>query len=73
MNKNAIAFFTSMIGGIVVGILIAPMGGKKLRELLFANRNDKEWADRETYNIGELVGEGSTSFSELKEKIRNNH
>ena|SRR6186713_3504322 len=72
MTRRTNAFLSGITAGIVIGILFAPMEGRKLRELLFRGRNEDDlWDERETYSINELVSEGSTSFDALKEKIKN--
>ena len=72
MNKQTNAFISGMAAGIAMGILFAPMEGRKLLKLLFNKRNDTQiWEDRETYSINELVSKDSTPFDELKEKIKN--
>ena len=72
MSRQMNAFISGMATGIAIGILFAPMEGRKLRELLFNSRNESDtWEDWETYSINELVSEDSTSFDELKKKINN--
>ena len=73
MSNTTTTFLTGLTAGIIVGILTAPIEGKKLREILFDSKDGDGWNSRETYGINELISEDSTSFEELKEKIRNDH
>ena len=74
MSRPINAFISGMAAGIAFGILFAPMEGRKLRRLLFKNRNDSDILEEgETYSINELISKDSTSFDELKEKINNGH
>lgn len=70
MKTTHIGFLAGMAAGFVAAILTAPMSGSELRRILFNSENDEyEWDDRETYNINELLADGSATFNELKEKI----
>ena len=72
MSHTTTTFLSGLTAGILIGILIAPMEGKRIRQILFSNdQEDGEPSERETYSINELLSEGSTSFGELKQKIEN--
>ncbi|MEO6165892.1 MAG: YtxH domain-containing protein [Chitinophagales bacterium] len=73
MNKSTNVFIGAISAGFLLGVLIAPLKGKLLREILFSPDNTTDFEDEtvETYSINELISKDSTSFEDLKEKIRN--
>lgn len=71
MSNTTTTFLSGLTAGILIGILIAPMEGKRMRQILFSKDDGSEGFEQETYSINELLSENSTSFSELKQKIEN--
>lgn len=63
---KTITIIGSIAAGFLAGILIAPMSGKKLRDILFGD----PYAPKEhTYNISELVSPDSSSLESIRNKI----
>jgi gas vesicle protein len=71
MKNGFFGFFSGLAAGFAAALLFTPLSGKDLRDWLFSGgKNEDEWQDKETYNIHELMSNGSTSLEELRSRIR---
>lgn len=69
MTSSTSTFLSALTAGVLLGILFAPLKGRELRDILFSSEDSKDWGDRETFSLLELVSKDSVSFQTLKEKI----
>ena len=62
-----------MSAGFILGVLLAPVKGRILRQILFNHESDAAYEEDavETYSINELVSRDSISFEDLRAKIKN--
>lgn len=73
MSKSTNVFIGAMSAGFLLGVLLAPVKGKVLCQILFNHESDATYEEDaiETYNINELVSADSISFEDLRAKIKN--
>ncbi|MBA3648787.1 MAG: YtxH domain-containing protein [Chitinophagales bacterium] len=73
MNSNTLSTVAAgFLTGFVLGILLAPMKGSELRQILFSNDDELEIEGLHNFNVNELTGEGSDSLEDIKRRMEQN-
>ena len=69
-EKTLMAFVSGLMAGTALSLLLAPIKGSDLRNILRKRHGNNDEGGIHNFNISELISENSVSLQEIKEHLQ---